>query len=56
MHKSRFIYRLIHPLILLILWSWKPLFIDTNYRTKLKLTNSITYDTGLIQVSYNVEY
>lgn len=42
----------IHPLIL---WWGKTLFKDLWNRTKLKLIESKTYDTGLIQVKYEIK-
>lgn len=42
----------IHPLIL---WNGKSLFINSDDRLKLKLTDTRTYNTWLVQVRYAVE-
>lgn len=42
----------VHPLIL---GSGKPLFTDIHQRKKLKLTDTKTYSTGLVQLFYKVE-
>lgn len=41
----------VHPVLL---GSGKPLFENLNKRKQLKLTNSITYDSGLVQLFYDV--
>jgi dihydrofolate reductase len=41
----------VHPILL---GKGKPLFEDLESRRKLHLTNSITYNSGLVQLSYNV--
>lgn len=41
----------VHPILL---GSGKPLFENLDTRTQLKLTNSITYDSGLVQLFYDV--
>ncbi len=42
----------VHPLIL---GNGKPLFTDIDQRKKLKLTDTKTYSTGLVQLFYKVE-
>ena len=42
----------VHPLIL---GNGKPLFIDIQKRTKLKLIDNKTFSTGLVQLFYNIE-
>ena len=42
----------VHPLIL---GSGKPLFIDINQKKKLRLKDTKTYSTGLVQLIYEVE-
>lgn len=41
----------VHPILL---GSGKPLFENLDTRTQLKLTNSITYNSGLVQLFYDV--
>ncbi|QEC68284.1 dihydrofolate reductase [Panacibacter ginsenosidivorans] len=41
----------VHPILL---GSGKPLFQDLSARTKLALTDSKTYDTGLVQLQYDI--
>lgn len=41
----------VHPLIL---GAGKPLFEDISRRVKLKLTDTYSYDTGLVQLSYHI--